>query len=182
MINNIENITQNLKNNKIIAWFQGGSEIGPRALGHRSILANPENHNNLLVINNYIKQRENWRPLAPIVPAELFDLIFDVSSYDLTEFMLRTIKIRDEWQKKLSAVCHIDGTTRPQRLEREQNPELYNLIINFYKETGIPCLINTSFNGRNEPIIETPEQAIKFLKKKKYLDYVIFNSKYVVSR
>lgn len=179
---NIENITQNLKNNKIIAWFQGGSEIGPRALGHRSILANPENHNNLLVINNYIKQRENWRPLAPIVPSELFDLIFDVSSYDLTEFMLRTIKIRDEWQKKLSAVCHIDGTTRPQRLEREQNPELYNLIINFYKETGIPCLINTSFNGRNEPIIETPEQAIKFLKKKKYLDYVIFNSKYVVSR
>ena len=175
-------IVQQLATNKIIAWFQGGSEIGPRALGHRSILANPKTRKNLFTINNYIKQRENWRPLAPVVPAELFDMIFDVSSYDLTEFMLRTIKIKDEWQKKLSAVCHIDCTTRPQRLEREQNPELYDLIMNFYKETGIPCLINTSFNGRNEPIIETPEQAIKFFKKKKYLDYVIFNSKYVVSR
>ena len=179
---NIENVIQDLKNNKIIAWFQGGSEIGPRALGHRSILANPANRDNLLIINNYIKHRENWRPLAPVVPAELFDIIFEVSSYDLTEFMLRTIKIRDEWQKKLPAICHIDYTTRPQRLEKEQNPELYNLLMEFYKKTGIPCLINTSFNDKNEPIIETPEQAINFINKTDKLSSIIFNAKYQINK
>lgn len=179
---NSDNVVKLLKHNKIIAWFQGGSELGPRALGHRSILANPSKRNNLNIINNYIKMRENWRPLAPIVPSELFDLIFDVKSYDLTEFMLRTIPIKKEWQEQLCAVCHIDETTRPQRLIREINPELYDLIMNFYKQTGIPCLINTSFNGKNEPIIETPNEAISFLEKTDKLDYIIFNTKYIVSK
>ena len=170
-------IVENLIDEKIIAWFQDGSEIGPRALGHRSILANPSERENLNTINNYIKMRENWRPLAPIIPSELFDMIFDVKSYDLTEFMLRTIPIKPEWQKKLCAVCHIDNTTRPQRLVREVNPELYDLIMAFYKKTGIPCLINTSFNGKGEPIIEKPEEAIAFLNKTKALT-MIDKSKY----
>ena len=178
---NQNDIIKLLKNNKIISWFQGGSELGPRALGHRSILANPSDRENLDKINNNIKLRENWRPLAPVVPAELFDLIFDVKSYDLTEFMLRTIPIKKEWQKKLCAVCHIDGTTRPQRLVREVNPELYDLIMEFYKVTGIPCLVNTSFNGKNEPIIETPSEAINFLKRCDELNCVVFNTKYTVS-
>lgn len=169
-----------LRNSKVVGWFQGGSEIGPRALGHRSILANPADRDALYVINNYVKHRENWRPLAPIVPAELFDMVFDTPSRDLTEFMLRTLKIRPEWQRKISAVCHIDMTTRPQCLEKEQNPELYSLLMAFYRATGIPCLINTSFNGKNEPIIETPEQAIAFLKRTPHMDRVIFNSKWVV--
>ena len=177
---NQNNLINLLKNNKIVAWFQGGSELGPRALGHRSILANPSERENLDTINDCIKMRENWRPLAPVVPAELFDLIFDVKSYDLTEFMLRTIPIKKEWQKKLCTACHIDGTTRPQRLVREENPELYDLIMEFYKQTGIPCLINTSFNGKNEPIIETPEQAISFLERTEELGYLIFNAKYMV--
>ena len=171
-----------LKSNKIIAWFQGGSEIGPRALGHRSILANPSERNNLNVINDEIKHRENWRPLAPTVPEELFDMVFNVKSHDLTEFMLRTIPIKKEWQKKLIAVCHIDETTRPQRLIRKENPELYDLIMKFYEKMGIPCLINTSFNGKGQPIIETPKQAIEFLHNNKMLDYVVFNAKYIVSR
>ena len=179
---NIKDIVNLLYRDKIIGWFQDGSELGPRALGHRSILANPSERNNLNTINNYIKMRENWRPLAPVVPAELFDLIFDVKNYDLTEFMLRTIPIKKEWQKKLCAVCHIDGTTRPQRLVREVNPELYDLIMEFYKQTGIPCLINTSFNGKNEPIIETPSEAISFLERTDKLDYIIFNTKYTVSK
>ena len=179
---NKEDIVNLLAKNKIIAWFQDGSELGPRALGHRSILANPAERDNLNYINNNIKLRENWRPLAPIVPSELFDIIFDVKSYDLTEFMLRTILIKPEWQKKLCAVCHIDGTTRPQRLIREVNPELYDLIMAFYRKTGIPCLINTSFNGKGEPIIEKPEEALTFLNKTKVLDYVIFNTKFKVSR
>lgn len=179
---NIDEIVSSLKSDKIVAWFQGGCEIGPRALGHRSILANPKNRNTLLIINNFIKERECWRPLAPIVPAELFDLIFETNSYDLTEFMLRTMVIRKEWRKKLSAVCHIDYTTRPQRLEKEQNPELYELLMKFYKKTGIPCLINTSFNRRNEPIIETPEQAINCLYDKTKLNCIIFNNKYCIYR
>ena len=95
--------------------------------------------------------------------------------------MLRTIKIKDEWQKKISAVCHIDGTTRPQRLEKEQNPELYDLLMLFYRKTGIPCLINTSFNGKNEPIIETPEQAINFMKRTPNLYSIVFNARYVIT-
>ena len=179
---NEDKIVEQLKNNYIIAWFQNGSEIGPRALGHRSILANPTDRENLLIINNNIKNRETWRPFAPIVPAELFDLIFDVKSYDLTEFMLRTIPIKEDWKSKLSAICHIDGTTRPQRLEKEQNPELYSLIIKFYQETDIPCLLNTSFNGKNEPIIETPQEAVNFFNITESLNSVIFNCKYVLTK
>ena len=178
----IDNIIQRLENHNIIAWFQDGSEMGPRALGHRSILANPSRRETLLIINEQIKNREIWRPFAPIVPAELFDLLFDVKSYDLTDFMLRTIPIKEEWRHKIPAVCHIDGTTRPQRLEKEQNPELYELLIRFYEKTGIPCLLNTSFNGKAEPIIETPQEAINFFKLKNKLDYIIFNCKYVVTR
>lgn len=171
-----------LTDNKIIAWFQGGSEIGPRALGHRSILANPSNRENLLIINNNIKHRENWRPLAPIIPSELFFDVFTTNTKDLTEFMLRTLKINEKWYKKLIAVCHVDYTTRPQCLEKDQNTELYSLLMNYYKKTGIPGLINTSFNDRNQPIIETPEQAIKYLAKNKYLNCIVFNSKYIVER
>lgn len=171
-----------LKNNKIIAWFQDGSEIGPRALGHRSILGNPANRKTLDIINNELKHRENWRPLAPIVPDITFDLIFDVQSYDLTEFMLRTLKIREEFQRKIPAVCHVDGTTRPQRLTKIQNPELYSLLISFYNNTKIPCLINTSFNDKNQPIIETPEQALEFLDVHPHLDFIVFNAKYIITR
>lgn len=174
-------LVNDLINNKIIGWFQGGSEIGPRALGHRSILANPNSITMLHRINN-IKHRESWRPLAPIVPAELFDLIFDTDNYDLTEFMLRALPIRPEMRRTISAVCHIDGTTRPQRLEKDVNPELYSLLIAFYNKTGIPCLINTSFNDRGQPIIESPQQAIDFLKTHKDMNSIVFNSKYKVER
>ncbi len=179
---NEDDIIEDLKNGMVIAWFQGGSELGPRALGHRSIIANPFSKKTLGMINNTIKNRENWRPLAPTVPAELFDMIFDTNRYDLTEFMLRTIPIKEEWRPKLKAVCHVDGTTRPQRLERKENPELYDLIMKFYKKTGIPCLVNTSFNGKGQPIIEKPEEAIEFLKKTPTLKSVIFNTKYKVSK
>ena len=175
-------LIEKLKKNKIVAWFQGGSEIGPRALGHRSILANPSYRYNLDTINNKIKHRENWRPLAPIVPSELFDLIFDVQSYDLTEFMLRTLTIKPEWQKKLCATCHIDNTTRPQRLVYDENPELYNLLMKYYNKMDIPCLINTSFNGKGEPIIETPTQAIEFMERTPNLKFIVFNAKYIITR
>lgn len=143
---------------KIFGWFQGGSEFGPRALGHRSFLANPAIPENLYMLNK-IKSRELWRPLAPIVPEELFDRVFDVKNHDLFQFMLRTTKIRPEYRQKLAAVCHVDGTTRPQLLKREWNPELYDLIMKFYEFTGIPALINTSLNTHGRPIVETVSDA-----------------------
>ena len=179
---NQNELANQLKNDKIILWYQGGSEIGPRALGHRSILANPSNRYLFNILNDKIKFRENYRPLAPIVPAELFDMIFDVKSYDLTEFMLRTIPIKEEWREKIPVVCHIDGTTRPQRLLKSDNPELYNLIMNFYEITGIPCLVNTSMNIKGQPIIETPSEAIKFYKSNKYIDTIVFNSEKYFSK
>lgn len=175
-------VIDNIENGYVIAWFQGGSEIGPRALGHRSILANPALRKNLFIINDKIKHRENWRPLAPSIPNELFNEIFESRSIDLTEFMLRTIEIKQAWRKKLIAVCHIDNTTRPQTVDKEQNEEFYNLLKGFYDKTGIPGLINTSFNDRDEPIIETPEQAMNYLKKNEYINSIVFNAKYWVTR
>ena len=171
-----------LRKDNMVAWFQGGSELGPRALGHRSLLGNPSNRSNLFKINDTIKYRENWRPLAPSIPIELFKQVMDTDTLDLTEFMLRTIKIRPEWRKKLIAVCHIDNTTRPQSVEKEQNPEFHSLLMNFYKKTGVPGLINTSFNGRGEPIIETPEQAVAFMDRTPNLKAIVFNAKYVLER
>lgn len=185
------NIDDQYTNKKIIrlmekgyigAWFQGGSEIGPRALGHRSIIATPKYRENLNVINNTIKHRENWRPLAPSIPHELFFNVFDTNSEDLTEFMLRTIVIKPEWRKKLIAVCHIDNTTRPQSVRREDNPEYYDLIMDNYKLTGIPAIINTSFNGKGEPIIETPQQAMSFMDKTPNINFIVFNAKYIITR
>jgi carbamoyltransferase len=164
------------------AWYQGGSEIGPRALGHRSIIATPKYRENLNVINNTIKHRENWRPLAPSLPQELFYEVFDTNSMDLTEFMLRTVVIKPEWRKKLIAVCHIDNTTRPQTVRREDNPEYYDLIMDNYKLTGIPAIINTSFNGKGEPIIETPQQAMAFMDRTPNMNFIVFNAKYIITR
>ena len=177
-----ENVSKDLKNGKIFAWFQNGSELGPRALGHRSLIADPSNRNNLFILNDNIKHRENWRPLAPSIPAELFNQVFNTINPQLCEFMLRTLIIKPEFRKKLIAVCHIDNSTRPQYLERDQNPEFYDLLLEFYKQTSIPGLINTSFNDRNQPIIETPATAIEFLKEHPALYGIIFNAKYIIIR
>lgn len=179
---NKEEIAKLLSEDKILFWFQGRSEYGPRALGHRSIIGNPANRDNFYKTNNYIKERENWRPLAPTVPNELFKLLFDTKNEQLTEFMLRNLTIKEEWRAKIPAVCHIDNTTRPQNLKREINPEFYDTIMEFYKLTGTPCVINTSLNGKGEPIVETPKNCLDFYQKKKeYVYGIIFNGKYLVT-
>lgn len=175
-------VVRDLQQGKIFAWFQGGSEIGPRALGHRSLIADPSNRDNLFILNDYIKHRENWRPLAPIILDFMFEKVFNTNNHQLCEFMLRTLTINEKYRKKLIAVCHIDNSTRPQYLEEKDNPEMYSLMKHFYEFTEIPGIINTSFNDRGQPIIETPEQAIQFLKEHEYLDGVIFNAKYVAMR
>lgn len=175
-----QEVAKLLSEDKILAWFQDRSEYGPRALGHRSLIGNPGNRENFNILNNKIKHRENWRPLAPSVPDELFDILFDVKSKDLTQFMLRSIPIREEWRSRIPAVCHVDGTTRPQRLERDINPEYYDMIMEFYKLTELPCVINTSFNGPGEPIIENPKEALEFLDKTPELYGIVFNGKYLI--
>ena len=153
----LHELVSHLQSGGIIAWFQSGAEYGPRALGHRSFLADPTSKEMLDALNK-IKGREWWRPLAPVVPEELFARVFDVENTDMCEFMLRTLKIKERWQPRLRAVSHIDGTTRPQLLRREVNPQLYDLLMAFFQETHIPCLVNTSLNINGFPIVETPRE------------------------
>lgn len=168
-INNIEEysdefVVKRLLDDKIIIWFDGKSEFGPRALGHRSFLANPSNNETFWRLSVDIKQRENYRPLAPVTTDELYPLIFeDKHPHNLTQFMLKTVKIKDEWLSKIPAVVHVNKTARPQRLEKNINPELYSVIHKFYKESGIPCLINTSLNLKNQPLLETYSDLISLI-------------------
>ena len=148
-------ILRSLLKGNIIAWCQDGAEYGPRALGHRSFLADPTKKEMADALNR-IKGREPWRPLAPIVPDRLFPLIFDVENTDMCEYMLRTLTIKEKWQPKLQAICHVDGTTRPQLLKRDMNSQLYDILMAYFQQTGVPCLVNTSLNINGFPIVETP--------------------------
>ena len=145
-----------LESGGVIAWFQDGAEYGPKSLGHRSFLADPTKPS-IKEAMNKIKGRESWRPIAPIVPEELFHRIFEVNNTDMCEFMLRTLKVKKKWALKMGAVIHVDGTVLPQLLKREINPLLYDLIMSYFERTHIPCLINTSLNINGFPIVETPK-------------------------
>ena len=148
-------VIERLKGNKPILWFDGESEFGPRALGHRSFLANPATNEMFWKLSVGIKQRETYRPLAPITTAELYDDIFDdPHPENLTQFMLKTVKVKEKWHGLLKAVIHVNQTARPQRLTKEVNPVLHSLITKWYEETGLPCLINTSLNVKNQPLLE----------------------------
>lgn len=141
----------------VTGWYQGRSEWGPRALGNRSILANPGRIDMKDIINAKIKRRESFRPFAPSV------LKHDVATYFeqniASPFMMHVVKIRPEWRVRLPAVTHIDGTGRLQSVDAETNPLYFDLITAFKKRTGIGMVLNTSFN-ENEPIVDRPEQAV----------------------
>ncbi len=141
----------------VVGWYQGRSEWGPRALGNRSILAHPGWPGMKDMINLKIKRRESFRPFAPSILAEYVNDYFeqDIES----PFMMHVVKIRPERRVDIAAVTHEDGTGRLQTVSREQNALYYDLIDTFRSLTGIPVLLNTSFN-ENEPIVDTPEQAI----------------------
>ena len=141
----------------IIGWFNGRSEWGPRALGARSFVADPRRTDMREILNDKVKLREWFRPLAPSMLEEYGKEIFGVEHHD--PFMITVIQVAEEWKKKIPAVVHIDGTARPQMVNKEVNPRYWNLINEFRKLTGIPLLLNTSFNVQ-EPIVCTPEDAI----------------------
>lgn len=147
-----------LRQGKVIGWYQGRSEWGPRALGNRSILADPTNPNMKDIINAKIKRRESFRPFAPSV---LADKVGDYFEQDVkSPFMMHVVKFKPEWRAKLPAVTHIDGTGRLQSVTREENPRYYDLIKRFSEASGVGILLNTSYN-ENEPVVDTPEQALK---------------------
>lgn len=149
-----------LAEGKTVGWFQQGAEFGPRALGHRSILADPRRKDIRTHINGNIKFREDFRPFAPAVIKEEVNNYFKYGWN--SPYMILVDEIRDQWKEDLSGIVHVDGTCRVQTVDKEENPLFYALIKQFQQETGIPVLVNTSFNGRGMPIVETPEEAIKF--------------------
>jgi carbamoyltransferase len=155
--------TELLLNNKVIAWFQGPLEVGSRALGGRSILANPLHKNISQYINQNIKGREIWRPFAATI---LYDKCLDFfDKKHNSPFMAQAFKMKSAMAEKLPAIVHIDQTTRPQTLKRTQNELYYDLIKSFGDETGVYALLNTSFNVNEEPIVCSPKQAIHSFQK-----------------
>lgn len=150
---------KSIADGKIIGWFQGRSECGPRALGNRSILADPRRPEMKDVLNSRVKFRESFRPYAPSV---LYDFQKEYFDLDIpSPYMLIVADIWPEKRGVIPAVTHVDGTGRLQSVIKELNPDFYELISSFYKITGVPMVLNTSFNVNKEPIVETPVDAIK---------------------
>ncbi len=147
-----------LAEGRIVGWFQGRSEFGPRALGNRSILADPRKAEMKDHLNKRVKHRQSFRPFAPIVIAERAGEIFE-GDQD-SPFMLLAKRVRPEWRDKIPAVVHVDGTARVQTVRQQTNQILYRLLTEFEATTGVPVLLNTSFNVKGEPIVETPGNAL----------------------
>ena len=151
-----------LADNNVVGWFQGRMEFGPRALGARSILANPTDPTTKDTLNAKIKHREAFRPFAPSTLLEAASTYFDFGSpggHVESPFMLLTARVRPDKHHLLPAITHVDGTARVQTVSRAQNPLYYALIEEFGKLTGVPVLVNTSFNVQGEPIVCTPAEA-----------------------
>lgn len=153
----LQKTTDDIVSGQVVGWYQGRSEWGPRALGNRSILANPNRDDMKDILNARIKRREWFRPFAPAILAERQAEVFEHDHP--SPFMLHVYKIRESRRDQLPAVNHVDDTGRLQTVSRHENPLYYDLIQRFERQTGIPVLLNTSFN-ENEPIVNTPEEAI----------------------
>jgi carbamoyltransferase len=158
-LNDVEKETAEiLAQDKIIGWFQGRMEFGPRALGSRSILASPI-HPEMQSRLNEIKDREDFRPVAPVVLESDANEWFENAGQ--SPFMLFVYCVRSDKADKIPAVRHVDGTARIQTVNEEQHPRYHQLLQEFKKLTGVPVLVNTSFNTRGEPIVCTPRDAIE---------------------
>ena len=160
----------------VVGWYQGKIEWGPRALGNRSILADPRDSKMKDVLNEKIKHRELFRPFAPSILEEYASEYFDLTIP--SPYMLFVAKVKKP--DKIPAVTHVDGTGRLQTVSREANPLYYDLINDFYKITGVPVVVNTSMNVRGEPIVNTPEQAYAMIIKTE-MDYIMMGN-YMIQR
>ena len=172
--NSEEQILEKILENKIVAICRGRMEMGQRALGNRSIIADPRTRSNVEKINNSIKKRDFWMPFAPIILEEYQDLLIENPKKIDSPFMTIAFETKDGKNKFPAAVHQADGTARAQLLKKEQNPVLWNLIFKFYEKTGIPALLNTSFNLHGEPIVRTIQDAIRVFDKSE-LEVLWFN-------
>jgi carbamoyltransferase len=148
-----------LAGNKIGGWFQGRMEVGARALGARSIIANPADEKSKDRVNGLIKSREGWRPFCPSILEEYFSEYIQFKGR--APFMIITFSFKEDVKNRIPAVVHVDGTARPQTVSKSQNKRFWNLIDEFRKLTGIPLLLNTSFNVREEPIVCDIKDALR---------------------
>ena len=170
-------VAQKISEGKIIGWFQGRAEFGARALGNRSILADPRRPNIRDIINSKIKKREDFRPFAPSILSEYKDDWFETVYKNY--YMESVIKLKSNKKNTIPAVTHIDGTCRLQSVYKDLNPRFYNLIKYFYQITNVPIVLNTSFN-ENEPMVCAPEEAINCFERTN-MDYLIIENQ-IISR
>jgi len=161
-------VVDQLQAGKVVGWSQGRFEWGPRALGHRSILADPRRADMKDIVNTKIKFREPFRPFAPSVLAERAEEYFDLpgaARHFPARFMLYVVDVKPNKRAILPAITHVDGTGRLQTVQRDTNPRYYRLIETFGQATGVPVVLNTSFNLRGEPIVNTPAEAFNTFSK-----------------
>lgn len=158
-ISDLKQVAQKISEGKFIGWFQGRMEMGPRALGNRSILADPRSIEITDKLNDFVKHREKWRPFGPSILHEYADIY--MKNYSFAPFMIKTFNVKEKYEKEIEGVLHqADKTTRPHVVYKDVNPRYYNLIDEFRKITGIPLILNTSFNDHGEPIVCKPKDAI----------------------
>lgn len=169
-------VAQAIADGMIVGYFDGRMEAGPRALGSRSILADPRRHDMKDILNSRVKHREHFRPFAPSVMSEEADQIFEpLPGCKSTEYMIVTQNVKPEWRERLPAISHNDGTARVQNVNREYAPNYHAIISRFKDITGVPLVINTSFND-NEPIVCRPEHAIACFKRTK-IDLLVLDGR-----
>jgi len=172
-----EIVADTLINAGVVGWFKGGSEFGPRALGYRSILADPRRDDAKEILNIKIKKREKFRPFAPSILIEYVEDYFEQSHN--VPFMEKVYQIKEDKRTVIPAVTHVDGSGRLQSVHKEINPKYYAMINTFYEKTGVPIVLNTSFN-ENEPIVNTPKEALATFMRTK-MDLLILEN-FIVER
>lgn len=173
-------VAQLISEDNIVAFFQGNMEVGPRALGNRSLLANPRNRNMREILNHKVKHREYFRPLAPSVLAEEAEQWFKIKkATSANEFMLMTYPVQEDARDRIPAVVHVDGSSRIQAVRKETNPRYHRVISEFHQLTGVPVVLNTSFND-SEPIVCSPQDAINTFMKTE-IDYLAIGN-FIVSK
>ena len=156
-------VAQQICENKIVGIHRGKTELGPRALCHRSILANPTNSDMKDILNSRVKHREEFRPFAPTVAEEDQFEYFDLQA--TSEYMLLAATVKEQYRDKLPSITHVDNTARIQAVSKETDPFIHELLLELKKRTGVSVVLNTSFNVAGEPIVESPRDALNtFLK------------------
>jgi len=174
----IPRVAQAIHDGKIVGWFQGRMEWGPRALGNRSILVDPRRAEMKDILNERIKRRESFRPFAPVILVERVGEYFEQTYPD--PFMLKIYNVRAEKRAEIPAVTHVDGSGRLQTVARSESPRYYDLIAEFGRLTGVPVLLNTSFN-ENEPIVCTPQEALECFRRTR-MDLLVLEQAYIEKR